>query len=94
MPVAQESVQAQAMPEEEHLPTNADFRAQMKEENRQMLEAHDDKFKAELKQKELKAIQMTKVPKLGSNGSGWFEEPISHRYASKFGKAPKHVRGR
>lgn len=40
------------------------------------------------------SLTMTKFTRLGSKGSGWHKEPISHSYATKFGKAPKHVRGR
>lgn len=39
-------------------------------------------------------MTMTHMGKLGSLGSGWHKEPVSHSYASKFGKAPAKVRGR
>lgn len=39
-------------------------------------------------------LKQIKLNKLGSRGSGWHKEPISHSYATKFGKAPRHVRGR
>jgi hypothetical protein len=39
-------------------------------------------------------LTQTKVQTLGSKGSGWHKEPVSHSYATKYGKAPKHVRGR
>jgi hypothetical protein len=42
----------------------------------------------------LKGMQQTKVQTLGSQGSGWHKEPVSHSYATKYGKAPARVRGR
>lgn len=39
-------------------------------------------------------LTQTKVTKLGSKGSGWHKEPVSHSYATKYGKAPARVRGR
>lgn len=47
-----------------------------------------------LSRKKAMPLVQTKVQKLGSKGSGWHKEPVSHSYATKFGKAPQNVRGR
>lgn len=66
----------------------------MFEEARQKREEEEKKPSLFESKKAQVPLTMTKFTRLGSKGSGWHKEPISHSYATKFGKAPKHVRGR